>query len=126
MGIAITDPNQADNPIIYANDEFSAVSGYSPDEILGENHRILQGPDTRDEPVAAMRQAIDNEKPVTVELRNYRKNGEMFWNRVSIAPVHDEDDNVTDYIGFQENITERKECERGRCQNGSWKMERAW
>jgi len=112
VGVTITDPSQEDNPMIYANDRFIDTSGYSREEIIGENHRILQGPETRDAPVEKMRKAIDSHESVTAELRNYRENGEMFWNRVSIAPVHDQDGNVTNYIGFQEDITERKEREQ--------------
>jgi PAS domain S-box-containing protein len=112
VGVTITDPSQEDNPIIYANEEFIDTSGYSREEIIGENHRILQGPETREAPVEKMREAIDAREPVTAELRNYRKNGEIFWNRVSVAPVHDQDGNVTNYIGFQENITKRKEREQ--------------
>jgi PAS domain S-box-containing protein len=111
VGVSITDPDQPDNPIIYVNDEFVEVTGYSPDEILGENHRILQGPETSEEPVEEMREAIDAEERVTVELRNYRTDGDLFWNRVSIAPVYDSDGELTNYIGFQEEVTGRKQSE---------------
>jgi PAS domain S-box-containing protein len=65
--------------------------------------------DTDAEPVAAIREAIDAQEQVTVELRNYRKSGEPFWNRVSIAPVYDETGQLRNYVGFQEDITDRKE-----------------
>jgi len=112
VGITVTNPDRPDNPMIYVNGEFTEVSEYTRAELLGENHRILQGPRTDDEPVAAMREAINNEEPVTVELRNYRKGGELFWNRVSIAPVHDDEGRLANYVGFQEDITDRKEDER--------------
>lgn len=112
VGVTITDPSQEDNPIIYANEEFLDTSGYSREEIIGENHRILQGPETREAPVEKIREAIAAREPVTAEMRNHRKNGEIFWNRVSIAPVHDEEGHVTNYIGFHENITKRKESEQ--------------
>jgi len=112
VGITISDPTRPDNPHIYVNNEFTELTGYPEDEVLGENCRFLQGPETTDEPVAAMRTAIDNEEPVTVELRNYRKNGEQFWNRVSIAPVYDNEGNLTNYVGFQKDITDRKESEQ--------------
>ncbi len=112
VGITITDPSQADNPMSYVNQKFVEITGYSPEEVLGKNHRLLQGPETDEVPVAAMREAIDAEERVTVELRNYRKDGELFWSRVSIAPVYDDEDQLTNYIGFQEDITDRKKYEQ--------------
>jgi len=112
VGITISNPDKPDNPLAYINNEFVELTGYSGDEVLGENCRFLQGPETAEEPVAAMREAIDNEERVTVELRNYRQHGEQFWNRVSIAPVYDDEGNLTNYVGFQEDITDRKESEK--------------
>ncbi|QLD86163.1 PAS domain S-box protein [Natronomonas halophila] len=112
VGITITDPDQADNPIIYVNDEFADVSGYSLGDVLGRNHRFLQGSETEEAPVAEMRNAVANRESISVELQNYRNNGTKFWNRVSIAPVYDERREVTNFIGFQEDITDRKERER--------------
>jgi PAS domain S-box-containing protein len=109
VGITITDPDKEDNPMIYVNEGFEALTGYAESEVVGRNCRMLQGEATREHPVAEMRQAIDAAEPVSVELRNYRKDGSQFWDRVSIAPVRDEDGNVTNYVGFQEDITERKE-----------------
>ncbi|WP_425601765.1 PAS domain-containing protein [Haloplanus pelagicus] len=113
VGVTITDPEQPDNPTVYVNDEFTKVTGYTPNDILGENHhRILQGPETNEEPVAEIREAIDSKERVTVELRNYRKNGDLFWNRVSVAPVYDSEGELANYIGFQEGVTDRKESEQ--------------
>ena len=112
IGITISDPSQPDNPLIYINDGYTELTGYSEAEAIGENCRFLQGPGTREEPVAKMREAIDNEEPVTVELRNYRKDGTAFWNQVTIAPVRDDDGAVVNYVGFQEDVTERKEREQ--------------
>jgi PAS domain S-box-containing protein len=111
IGITITDPDREDNPMIYVNEGFEALTGYSEEEALGRNCRFLQGEATRDEPVAEMRNAIDAAEPVSVDLRNYRKDGTKFWNRVSIAPVRDDAGTVKNYVGFQEDITERKERE---------------
>jgi PAS domain S-box-containing protein len=108
VGIVITDPAQDDNPIIYANERFQQLTGYAEDEILGRNCRFLQGEDTDPEPVATMREAVDNQEPVTVELRNYRNDGAEFWTRVSIAPVKNDDGNVTHFVGFQQDVTKWK------------------
>jgi len=112
VGITITDPDQANNPITYVNDEFADVSGYSLEDVLGRNHRFLQGTETKEASVAEMRNAVANRESVSVELRNYRNDGEKFWNQVSIAPVYDGQGEVTNFIGFQEDITDRKERER--------------
>nr|AGF93651.1 signal-transducing histidine kinase [uncultured organism] len=111
VGITITDPDREDNPMIYVNEGFEALTGYSKEEAVGRNCRFLQGEATRERPVAEMRRAIDRAEPVSVALRNYRKDGSQFWDRVSIAPVRDRAGTVTNYVGFQEDITERKERE---------------
>jgi PAS domain S-box-containing protein len=112
VGITITDPDQEDNPMVYVNEGFEALTGYSKSESVGRNCRFLQGEETREEPVAEMRNAVDREEQVSVELRNYRKDGSQFWNRVSIAPVRDDAGTVTNYVGFQNDVTERKEREQ--------------
>ncbi|WP_407067009.1 PAS domain-containing protein [Haloarcula brevis] len=112
IGITITDPSQEDNPIIYVNDRFQELTGYSEAEVLGRNCRFLQGEATDPEPVARMREAVNNEDPVSVELRNYRKDGTEFWNQVSIAPVRDDDGSVVNYVGFQHDISDQRRRER--------------
>lgn len=112
VGIVITDPDQEDNPIVYVNGGFEALTGYSEAEALGRNCRFLQGEETREGPIAEIREAIDEAQPVSVELRNYRKDGTQFWARVSIAPVRDDSDTVTNYVWFQEDVSERKEREQ--------------
>ncbi|MFB6219086.1 MAG: PAS domain-containing protein [Halobacteriaceae archaeon] len=113
VGITITGSAGDDNPLIYVNGRFEDMTGYGREEIIGRDCRFLQGEDTAEEPVAEMRAAIDADEPVTVELRNYRKDGTEFWNRVSIAPVYDENGSVSNYVGFQRDITdERRRRER--------------
>jgi len=77
-GITLSDPDQPDNPIVYANAAFELITGYDNAEILGRNCRFLQGQD-RDQPeIDRIREAVREQKPVTVTLRNYRKNGTLF------------------------------------------------
>jgi len=114
IGITVADPALEDNPLIYVNHHFETLTGYDAAEVVGNNCRFLQGEHTREEPVAAMRAAIETVEPVTVELRNYRKDGTEFWNRVTIAPLTDGDESVQNWVGFQEDVTERKERERER------------
>jgi PAS domain S-box-containing protein len=112
VGITITDPSQPDNPMIYVNERFVTITGYEREEVLERNCRFLQGEQTSKEPVEAMREAIQRQSGVSTEIRNYRKDGTQFWNRVDIAPVHDESGELVNYVGFQRDITERKEREQ--------------
>ncbi|SEA37703.1 PAS domain S-box-containing protein [Haloplanus vescus] len=111
IGITISDPSQPDNPVIYANAAFERITGYPVSEVLGRNCRFLQGEDTDPATVDRMRHAVDNWEPVTVEVRNYRRNGEEFWNEVTIAPIYDENGEPSHYVGFQQDVTDRKEAE---------------
>ena len=110
VGITISDRDRNDNPMIYINDRFESLTGYS--DVIGENCRFLQGEETDPDTRAALREAIDDRRPVSVDILNYRQNGQKFWNRLDVAPVHDDDGTVTDFVGFQMNITERKIRER--------------
>ena len=111
VGITITDPDRPDNPMIYINDAFERLTGYEKAESVGRNCRFLQGEGSDQEAIDAMREAVDEGEPVSVELLNYRADGEPFWNRVDIAPVHGADGEVTNFVGFQMDITNRKEAE---------------
>ena len=110
VGITISDPDREDNPMIYLNDRFEALTGYS--NVIGENCRFLQGKGTDPEARAALREAIDARRPVSVDILNYRQDGQKFWNRLDVAPIHDEEGEVTNFVGFQREITERKVRER--------------
>ncbi|WP_255193080.1 bacterio-opsin activator domain-containing protein [Natronobeatus ordinarius] len=111
VGVAISDPAREDNPLIYVNDAFERTTGYPFDEVVGRNCRFLQGEASDPETVDEMREAIDDDRPVTVELVNYRKDGTPFWNEVTLAPMYDDDGEVTNYVGFQNDVTARKEAE---------------
>ncbi|MFA1609482.1 PAS domain S-box protein [Halobellus rubicundus] len=106
IGITITDPSLPDNPMIYANDRFAEITGYDREEVIGRNCRFLQGADTSDETVARLRRAIDAERPVSVTILNYRKNGDPFHNALDVMPVRNAVGEVTNYLGFQRDVTE--------------------
>lgn len=112
IGVTIADAQADDTPVIFANDGFEQLTGYSMSEIRGQNCRFLQGKATSSKPVATLRKAIDAGEATTVELRNYRKNGEQFWNRVTVAPIEDDTGQITHYVGFQQDVTDRKEREQ--------------
>ena len=111
VGITVADPNEPDEPLIYVNEAFERLTGYDTYEVLGRNCRFLQGEGTDPETVEHIRRAVDDQRSISVEILNYRKNGEPFWNQLSVAPVHDDDGDLTHYLGFQTDITERKEVE---------------
>ncbi|WP_277552265.1 PAS domain S-box protein [Halobaculum limi] len=111
VGVTLADVRRDDEPLMYVNQAFEELTGYDESEVLGRNCRFLQGEETREEPVATLRAAIDAGEPATVELRNYRADGTMFWNRLTISPVTDDDGAVTHYVGFQIDVTEAKTLE---------------
>lgn len=110
-GVAITDHQQPDEPIIYCNKAFEQLSGYSSEQIIGHNCRFLQGDDRDQEARKIIRDAIKNGVSVNVELRNYRADGTLFWNDLIMSPVKDSQGNITHYIGIQTDITRRKQAE---------------
>ncbi|WLR58355.1 STAS domain-containing protein [Guptibacillus hwajinpoensis] len=110
-GVVITDPELPDNPIVYTNEGFEKLSGYSTDEIIGNNCRFLQGADSDKETVAQLRTAIQNEEKIKVEIKNYKKNGEFFWNELQIYPVYFESEHQTFFVGVQQDVTKRKMAE---------------
>ncbi|ELZ93288.1 bacterio-opsin activator [Haloferax sulfurifontis ATCC BAA-897] len=111
VGITVADCSLPDRPLVYVNEAFETMTGYSADAALGRNCRYLQGPNTDPARVAELRRAIEAEESASVELLNYRANGETFWNRVDVAPLSGPDGEVTHYVGFQTDITERVRAE---------------
>ena len=107
-GIVITDPSLSDAPIVYVNPAFLRMTGYSMEEVIGRNCRFLQGED-RDHPeIDELRRAIEQERECRVVLKNYRKDGRAFWNELHVSPVHDEEGRLTNFVGVQNDITERR------------------
>ena len=111
-GIVVTDPNQPDNPIIYANQAFADLCGFRIDQIIGRNCRFLQR-DDRDQPaIEEIRNAINEKRPITTVLKNYRKDGSLFWNELTVSPVHDANGKLINFVGVQNDISARREAER--------------
>ncbi|MCC6152828.1 MAG: SpoIIE family protein phosphatase [Candidatus Hydrogenedentes bacterium] len=111
-GITIGDCGQSDIPLIYVNDGFVSITGYSREDVLGRNCRFLQGPETDEAACAKIRAAIHDQLPCVVELVNYRKDGTPFWNRLSITPILDAKGTATHFVGIQSDVTERVETEK--------------
>ncbi|HEY9666039.1 MAG TPA: PAS domain S-box protein, partial [Coleofasciculaceae cyanobacterium] len=110
-GIIITDLQQPDNPVIYANSGFERITGYKREDVIGKNCRFLQGTDTTQPALDALRYAIVSGQEGQFILRNYRQDGTLFWNELGLTPVQDETGHLTNFIGVLTDITERKEAE---------------
>jgi PAS domain S-box-containing protein len=109
--IVITDPNQPDDPLVYVNPAFERTTGYPAEEALGRNCRFLQGEDHDQPALEELRTAIYEERHCTVVLRNYRKDGTLFWNELSVYPVRGEEGHMTNFVGVQNDVTERVRAE---------------
>lgn len=118
-GVLITDAQQPDMPIIYVNAAFESITGYRREQVLGRNCRFLQGTDTEQPGISAIRQAIANNQSINVVLRNYRADGTPFWNDLYIAPVQNEAGTVTHFIGSQNDISEQRAAEHTLAFNAS-------
>ncbi|MBC3918950.1 PAS domain S-box protein [Undibacterium sp. CY18W] len=108
QGVIITDSNSI---IRSVNSAFLTISGYTEAEVIGQSCKFLQGPETDQKTRSAIRFAIDNQTAFTGEILNFRKNGEAFWNELSISPVHDRSDDTADFIGVVRDISIRKQTE---------------
>lgn len=112
-GVMICDASDDTLPIIYANPAFEEITGYSEREVIGKNPRFLQGSDIDQPELEKVRAAIKYQQSCSATLRNYRKDGSVFWNEFYLAPVrHDDDETrVTHYVGIINDITEHKRYE---------------
>ncbi|MCK2184458.1 PAS domain-containing protein [Halomonas getboli] len=111
-GIVVAEQEGDENILIYVNQGFERLTGYSTDEILYRDCRFLQN-DDRDQPaLAAIRQALAEGRPCQEVLRNYKKDGTLFYNELSITPVFNEQDELTYFIGVQKDVTARVEAQQ--------------
>lgn len=109
MPMVITDPGQPDHPIVFANKAFCRLTGYAHDEVIGRNCRFLQGPDTDMADVARVAAAVARCEPIEIDLLNYRKGGETFWNRLLVSPVFGRDGEPTFFVASQFDVTLERE-----------------
>ncbi|MBD2040940.1 PAS domain-containing protein [Microcoleus sp. FACHB-672] len=110
-GIVIADATKPGRPLIYCNSGFERMTGYSRDEVIGRNCKFLQGSDNDQPAIEQIRQALRDQTECRVILKNYRKDGTLFWNELTISPVFDSNGQLTHFIGVQNDITERVEAE---------------
>jgi PAS domain S-box-containing protein len=111
MAMVVTDPHQADNPIVMANDAFARLTGYSTQEVIGRNCRFLQGPNTDEATVRALQAALATGQGADVEILNYRKDGKPFWNSLVISPIRNASGEPTYFFASQSDISAKKQTE---------------
>jgi PAS domain S-box-containing protein len=111
MPIVVADARQPDYPIVLANDAFLRLTGYTAEELLGRNCRLLQGESTSKEAVAEIRAILSAEREGTVEILNYRKDGSTFWNQLHLSPIRDDDGGLAYYFASQIDFTEYRKIQ---------------
>ncbi|MEQ9619758.1 MAG: PAS domain S-box protein [Deltaproteobacteria bacterium] len=109
-GIIVTGTDEDDYPVNNCNAAFLKMTGYAREEVIGKNCRFLQGTDTDQEALTELRAALEKGKPFNGLLRNYKKDGTLFWNELIVAPVRDDSGSLTHFVGILNDITERKKA----------------
>ena len=109
MPMIVTNPRLPDNPVAFANDAFCRLTGYARHEVLGRNCRFLQGPETDPATVRRIHEAVEAVRPIEIEIRNHRKDGSAFWNRLLLAPVRDAAGALTYFFASQLDVTPERE-----------------
>lgn len=110
-GVVITDARLDDFPIIYVNPAFTRITGYDSDEIIGNNSRFMQRDDNDQASLGVLREALTKQQDCNVVVRNYRKDGTAFWNDLYVAPVADDQGQVTHYIGILNDVSAQRSIE---------------
>lgn len=110
-GVIITDPTLADNPIVDVNPAFERITGYTKAEVLGRNCRFLQGPESQPETVAILHDAVAREQECQAVIKNYRKDGTLFWNEIKITPVRDPSGRLIHFVGVSTDVTRQMEAQ---------------
>ncbi|OIR04973.1 signal transduction histidine-protein kinase/phosphatase DegS [mine drainage metagenome] len=113
--VIITEAFPYDPPgpkVLYVNDSFYKITGYSKEEIIGQTPRILQGANTDKNELMRLKKSIENNLPCEIEIINYKKNGEEFWTSLNISPVLNQEGVPVYWVGIKRDITESKRHEQ--------------
>lgn len=111
-GVTLADPDLEDCPIVYANKAFELLTGYGQDDIIGINCRFLQGEDRDQEARLQIKEAVAKKEEIEVTLRNYKKDGSLFYNHLKVTPLLDHKNRVLYYLGVQYDVTYRVNAEK--------------
>ncbi len=106
-GVILSDPDLPDAPIVYANKAFETLTGYSQEETIGFNCRFLQADDQNQEASKQISEAMKKQESIEVTIRNYKKDGTLFYNRLKIIPLLDTKNRIIYYLGVQYDMTEQ-------------------
>jgi PAS domain S-box-containing protein len=109
-GVILSDPDLPDSPIVYANKAFETLTGYSQEETIGFNCRFLQANDQNQEASKQISEAMKKQESIEVTIRNYKKDGTLFYNRLKITPLLDKKGRIIYYLGVQYDVTEQVEA----------------
>ncbi len=110
MPMIVTDPRQVGHPIVLANQAFLDLTGHDAEWVVGRNPSFMQGAETDRNAIAQIRAAIREERDITIELLNYRKDGSSFWNELYINPVHDQAGHLVYFFGSTLDVSTRHEA----------------
>ncbi|MBX9753400.1 MAG: PAS domain-containing protein [Pseudomonadaceae bacterium] len=111
-GIVVAEQEGDDNILIYANTAFERLTGYNAEDILYQDCRFLQAGDRQQAGLDAIRTAVKEKRPCRQIIRNYRKDGSVFWNELSITPVFNQADQLTYFIGIQKDVSAQVAAEQ--------------
>ncbi len=111
-GICISDARRYPQPIVHINPAFSCITGYAPHELLGRDASILEGPLTDPSDLARLAQTVQAGGEATLTLKNYRKDGQLFHNKLSVSPVKDVHGEITHYINVIEDVSQQVEVKQ--------------
>jgi PAS domain S-box-containing protein len=106
-GVVLIDAQNPEQPVLYANHAFEALTGYTAAELVGRNLRLLQAHDRDQDGRHRLREALARGETCRVLLRNYRKDGALFWNEMMVLPLRDADGRVTHFAGHHRDAGER-------------------
>ncbi|MFS0871593.1 ATP-binding protein [Paenibacillus xylanilyticus] len=109
--VTVVDATSPELPLIFVNEQFTALTGYTFEEVVGQNCRFLQGRDTNHETVSRIREAIKQRESIKIDILNYTKSGQRFWNELNIDPIFDDEGQCLFFVGIQYDISERKYAE---------------
>ena len=106
-GLVLVDAQHSQRPVVYVNSAFESLTGYTAAELIGRNLRLLQGEDREQDGRQRLREAMERGETCRVLMRNYRKDGTVFWNEMTVLPLFDSDNRVTHFAGHHRDAGER-------------------
>lgn len=112
LAMVVVDARAEDQPVVFVNSAFSALTGYPAEEVLGRNCRFMRGPRTDPADIERIRRLVQEERAEQVDILNYRKDGTEFWNAVYVSPVRDASGETAYFFGALVDVSDRKAAEQ--------------